>query len=224
MEGATIVVRPLPHSNFWNKSHIRGNSRQGDAYRCVVALASLCKRLLRRSYWAFLPLPPHHQRATHSFQSPLVSAYVPIRCLDSVTYLSRGEKHEPCLQIRLVTSLLCAFSGSLLTILELCTPTKGSLSRYTMESDCGNVYTTRNPFEVLDAVVEAQSNGSGSTGSPTSSGGSTSQKGYAGGGAALGTLSRGSVPTGSQLMQKERVSRRSLYIDCKQIADFSLRT
>jgi hypothetical protein len=134
------------------------------------------------------------------------------------------EKHELCLQIRLVTSLLCAFSGSLLTILELCTPTKGSPSRYTMESDCGNAYTTCNPFEVLDAVVKAQSNGSGSTGSPTSSGGSTSQKGYAGGGAALGTPSRGSVPSGSQLMQQERVSRRSLYIDCKQIADFSLRT
>jgi hypothetical protein len=71
-------------------------------------------------------------------------------------------------------------------------------------------FTTNNPFAVLDVVTEPHSDESGSTGSPTSSGGSMSQNSYDSNGAPFGMPSRGFVMGEPPYLRALSVSRRLL--------------
>jgi hypothetical protein len=80
----------------------------------------------------------------------------------------------------------------LLTVPKLSTPMNGKLNGYHMAGvHSGSRYTGHNPFKALEAMPDDRSDGSGSLGSPTSSGGSTSQRGHVGGVASLISPSRG---------------------------------
>jgi hypothetical protein len=78
-------------------------------------------------------------------------------------------------------------------------------------------FTTSNPFVVLDAVTEPHSDESGSTGSPTSSGGSMSQNSHASNGAPFGTPSRGSVMGAPPSIRALSVSRRWLRLHLRTV-------
>lgn len=92
------------------------------------------------------------------------------------------------------------FPSSLLTILKL--HMSGNASR----DGQATRFTTSNPFAALDAVVEQQSNGSGSSGPSSLSDGSMSQNSYPA--AAHTAATRGSVYGGPPLGGHRLVSKR----------------
>lgn len=92
------------------------------------------------------------------------------------------------------------FPGSLLTILEFRMPGNASRGRQAMR------FTTSNPFAALDAVMEQQSDGSGSSGPASLSDGSMSQNSYPT--AALAAPTRGPVYGGPPLGGQHLVSKR----------------
>ncbi|KAH3916048.1 hypothetical protein HBH56_068130 [Parastagonospora nodorum] len=104
--------------------------------------------------------------------------------------------------------------SSLLTILELRMPAKGNASGYAMHETYGNAgrggqamrFKTSNPFAALDAAVELQSGGSGSSVPSSLSEGSTSQDSWTA--ATLAAAPRGSVHGGRPLEGQHLVRKR----------------
>jgi hypothetical protein len=108
----------------------------------------------------------------------------------------------------------------LLTVPELSTPMNGKLNGHHMAGvHGGSRYTSHNPLEALEALPDDRSDGSGSLGSPTSSGGSISQRGYAGGVASLISPSRGQT----RIECHQRVYRHLLSL-CDRFANHSRRS
>jgi hypothetical protein len=99
------------------------------------------------------------------------------------------------------------FTRSSLTVLESYVSTQRNAGSRSMDSRRNTAVPFHNPYDVLGTVVEAHSDGSGPSSSPTLSGSSVSQN-SGGNSTAMGTTSRGSVSSGSQGTQQHRVSRR----------------
>jgi hypothetical protein len=99
------------------------------------------------------------------------------------------------------------FTRSSLTVRESYVSTQNNAGSRSMDSRRNNAVPFHNPYDILGTVVEAHSDGSGPSSSPTLSGSSMSQN-SGGSSTAIGTTSQGSVSSGSQGTQQHRVSRR----------------
>jgi hypothetical protein len=116
--------------------------------------------------------------------------------------------------------------STLLTLPELVTPTRGKPSNYTKAGGYGNAghqgqaprFTSRNPFEALEDSARGQSDGSGSTASPDSSGGSMSHNDYGSSGVTVASPTR-RFGGDARLALQQPVSMRLLRLICERSAD-----
>jgi hypothetical protein len=112
----------------------------------------------------------------------------------------------------------------LLTLPELVTPTRGKPSSYAMAGGNASLqgqaprFTSRNPFEALEDSMRGQSDGSGSSASPNSSGGSMSHNDYGSSAVTLASPTRG-FDGDARLALEQRVSMRLLRLICERFAD-----
>lgn len=204
------MTAPLPHFGFRNRLITEQKSRSLRLYH--DATTTILLSTFRR--W-----PSPRRLASSSPASPSTPQS------PSLTKMQSTNMSTSKVSCYVNSSLL----HTVLTVLQVCTPKKQETISIAMAAPYGSPsragLTVRSqsldPFEVLTAVVDAPSDGSGSSGSPTSSGGSFSCIGRNESTGAPATPSRGQAQGRMLSAVQQLVSILELPHHCYELANWS---